>query len=151
LGISTPFVLPELNFRTQVGLLDSCVDICVIRYCNDDVAVPHRPLESRGRHLAGITAPEFRPRLADVVEGHWCEVLALSEACKSAKIAMESTAGEPASRKRAEAVRSVIHNCKFVATGRKGSGPGSAKAKLVEVTFNPVASDARAYEVTDVL
>ena len=57
---------------------------------------------------------------------------------------MRTEAGERSLRQRAEALRAVIQRieCRFIATGAKGSGWGKRNAQLVSVTIYPVVGDS---------
>jgi DNA invertase Pin-like site-specific DNA recombinase len=96
--------------------------------------------------------------VAEMVEGHYRDILDLQAAVEKAKKAMQADAaatGERALRQRAEALRAVVQRveCKFVATGiSKGGGPGNKTAALVEVTFYPVGSgEPKTYETENAL
>jgi DNA invertase Pin-like site-specific DNA recombinase len=119
-----------------------------------DLPTPRAKEKAKGRFAAlEARIEELRRQqedAAEVVATHYQEMLDLQTAVAAAQLAMQGKAGERAFRQRAEQLRKVIHRieCTFVATGKAGrGGGGKANAKLVRVTFYPVAGGARAYDV----
>jgi DNA invertase Pin-like site-specific DNA recombinase len=81
-----------------------------------------------------------REDAAEVVERHYRQLKDLQTAIADARQAMYGKTGERAMRRKAEAIKRVIHHidCYFEPTGRTGGGPGKRGTRLVKVTIYPV-------------
>jgi DNA invertase Pin-like site-specific DNA recombinase len=85
---------------------------------------------------------------AGVVEKHWHEMHDLQKAIAEARRAMTAEKGERASRRKAEALQSVIERieCTFTATGIKaGRQGGKRSSKLASITFYPLLGEKVVY------
>src|SRR5262249_41492683 len=71
----------------------------------------------------------------------------LARALHDARQEMTRGATEQDLRRRAQALRAVIQRIErtFTATGKTGTGPGNANARLARVTFHPLLGEAVAY------
>jgi DNA invertase Pin-like site-specific DNA recombinase len=75
------------------------------------------------------------------------ELRDLAQAIHDARKALAAGDGERALRRRAEALRAVIHRieCAFVPTGANGRGRGNQATRLARVTVHPLAGAAKEY------
>jgi DNA invertase Pin-like site-specific DNA recombinase len=85
---------------------------------------------------------------AEVVGKHWREILDLQKAVREARASLHTEAGERALKRKAAALRAVIHriDCTFRPTAQAGQGWGKRATDLVRVTVCPVVGDAAVYE-----
>lgn len=129
----------------EIAKLDAEHSALTKRYA--DLPTP-RAKEKAAKELAELEArigelERQREDLAGVVEHHYRQMLDLQRAIGDANLAMKQAEGERALRRRAEAIRSVVHRieCTFTATGKTGGGPGRTNARLATVTIYPVAGE----------
>jgi DNA invertase Pin-like site-specific DNA recombinase len=89
-----------------------------------------------------------RADVAQEVTTAWAEVYGLQQAIADARQALSSDTGERALRRRAEALRKVIHRieCTFRATGHTTGGWKRKVSELTSVTIYPLVGDARTYK-----
>jgi hypothetical protein len=139
------------EIQQQIDQLDNEHTALMKRYA--DLPTP-RAKEKAKKELAAVEGriaqlEQQQQDIAESVEQQYQKLQQLQQAIAEAKRAMRSESGERALRRRAEAIRAVIHRieCKFVATGHKGGGPGKNNARLAAVTIYPIVGDAGHYPI----